>query len=326
MRCAVLGAGNWGSIFGMMIRELGNEVVLWEYDRDRAKRLAQTRDNRPFLEGSLIPEDILVTSDLERALEKADVIILAIPSQTVAGWVGSLPTDKSILSLVKGIDYKRRKTTSQILNERIDSERIAVLAGPSIANEVFYHHPTTVVIASTSEKLAQFFQKNFSSQYFRIYTSTDVIGIEIGGAYKNTLAIGCGICDGLGYGSNAKAALITRGLSEMKRFAVAFGGRGETIFGLAGLGDLITTAFSPHSRNRRFGAEIGRGKDPEQIAKEMVMVAEGYYSTPAIVAMAEEAGINLPIAQAIFEVIVNKTQPLDLVKGLMLRPLRPEEG
>ncbi|HIE06276.1 MAG TPA: NAD(P)-dependent glycerol-3-phosphate dehydrogenase [bacterium (Candidatus Stahlbacteria)] len=324
MRFGILGAGNWGSIFGIMLNELGHQVTLWEFNYRRAEVISQTRDNSPFLVGRKIPEAITITSELTTVLDGIDFLIIALPSQSVPDIIKSLPGGVPTLSLVKGMDVKRQLRISEILGEKIKPDLIAVLSGPSIANEVKDRNPTSVVIASTNNNLASQLQSILSSNYFRVYRSDDLIGAEFCGVYKNTIAIACGICDGLGFGTNAKAALISRGLVEMKRFVVAAGGKAQTVFGLAGLGDIITTSFSRHSRNRRLGEKIGQGMEVKEALREIVMVAEGYYSTPVLIKLGGKLGVELPIAQAVDSVLANLKKPTQVVEELMLRPLRSE--
>ncbi|RKX69536.1 glycerol-3-phosphate dehydrogenase [candidate division WOR-3 bacterium] len=324
MRLGILGAGNWGSVFALMESGIGHEASLWEYDEERAVRVARTRDNRPFLNERL-PDFIRITSDIDRVMAEADLIVLALPSQSVRSLVARIRSDRPILSLTKGIDLDTKQRISQLLEARIPKERIAVLSGPSIANEVLNHHPTSVVLASENQNLARWLQEELATPYFRIYTTSDLTGVELCGAYKNTIAIACGLSDGLGFGTNAKAALISRGLVEMRRFVTSWGGDPRTVFGLAGLGDVITTSFSPHSRNRWLGEEIGRGRDPKDVIEKMVMVAEGYYSTPAIVEMGRTTGVELPIAQGVNAILHHGVNPKDVVEEIMSRPLKREE-
>uniref|UniRef100_A0A7V3RFY4 Glycerol-3-phosphate dehydrogenase [NAD(P)+] n=1 Tax=candidate division WOR-3 bacterium TaxID=2052148 RepID=A0A7V3RFY4_UNCW3 len=328
MNIAILGCGNWGSVFGIIQNKNGHQVKIWEFDRNRAEYVMRTRDNKPFLIGYKIPDSIKVDWRLENILKDSELIVLAIPCQTLRTVLKEVKKTKikikEFLSLIKGIEIKTLQLPSMLIQKEFPEIECSVLSGPSIANEVIRNEPTAVVIASRDLKKAERLQKELCAENFRIYLSNDIIGVELGGAVKNVLAIACGISDGLGFGANAKGALITRGIVEIQRLGTKMGADPKTFYGLSGLGDLITTSFSEESRNHRLGRLIGEGKRLKEIKKDFVMVAEGVPTARALMNLIKKYDIEMPISRAVFEIIYKNKSPLRELKKLMARPLRNE--
>ncbi len=329
MNIAILGCGNWGSVFGIIQHQNGHRIKIWEYDKERAVYVQESRDNRPFLSGHKIPRAIWVDWRLENVLRDCELIVFAIPCQKLRGVLkemrGLKIKEPLYLSLIKGIEVKTLKLPSMVIKEELKSDDCYVLSGPSIANEVLRGEPTAVVLTGQEKREALRLQRRLSTPNLRIYFNEDLIGVEIGGAVKNVLAIACGISDGLGLGSNTKGALITRGIVEMQRLGVKMGAKQKTFWGLSGLGDLVTTSFSKESRNHHFGMLLGRGKSFVEIKKEMVMVAEGISTVRAVVKLSRIYNIEMPISQEVYEVIYKNKSPKEAIKSLMSRPLK-EEG
>jgi len=329
---AVLGAGSWGTTLAILLDEKGYEVRLWEYFPDLADTIRRDGENRRFLPGIPVPGSIRITSVMDEALEAATRIVFVTPSHTirsVARISRSSPAfDKRaiIINAAKGLEERTLCRMSEVLSQELPTpkRRIVGLLGPSHAEEVSRRMPTSVVVAGIDPEVLREIQGLFMNEYFRVYTNTDLIGVELGVSLKNTIAIAAGICDGLGFGDNTKAALITRGLAEMKRLACKMGGREETLSGLAGVGDLIVTCMSRHSRNRHVGEEIGRGKKLPEVLGEMVMVAEGVKTTKAAVKLASRAGTELPIAEQVHRVLFRGKDPRRAIKDLMIRKAKKE--
>jgi glycerol-3-phosphate dehydrogenase (NAD(P)+) len=332
LNITVLGAGSWGLTLSCLLAENAHRVVVWELFRDRADEIRTTRESKRFLPGIRIPESIPVESDLGRALLDADLVLFAVPSHGVrdtargAAEAFSFMDKTLVVNAAKGFEEHTLRRMSEVLAEElpVPPERILTLAGPSHAEEVSRHMPTSVVSAGTNEVHAKTVQRVFFRPYFRVYTNSDVVGVETAVAVKNIIAIAAGVCDGLGYGDNTKAALLTRGLVEITRLGVAVGGRIETFFGLAGIGDLIATSISPHSRNRHVGEKIGRGRKLDEVLAEMVMVAEGVRTTRAVVELAAKLHVELPITSAVHEVLFAGRDPRDAIDELMNRPPKDE--
>jgi glycerol-3-phosphate dehydrogenase (NAD(P)+) len=326
-KVAVLGDGGWGTALALAARRAGRPASLWSAFPDYAAELAASRENARFLPGVHIPQDILVTADPAAALAGADIVITAIPTQflraTVARASGSLPEACLLLSVSKGLERETLLRPSEILTHALPGRPVAVLSGPSHAEEVARGLPASVVAASPSAGAAARVQAALMSPTLRIYTSTDVVGVEIGAALKNVIALAAGCADGLALGDNAKAALITRGLAELARLGAALGARPETFSGLSGLGDLVVTCTSRHSRNRAFGERLGRGERAAEITASMRTVAEGVPTTEAAVGLAGRHGIELPIAEAILRVLQGGDPSVE-VQGLMTRAPRSE--
>ncbi|MEO0156643.1 MAG: NAD(P)H-dependent glycerol-3-phosphate dehydrogenase [candidate division WOR-3 bacterium] len=328
MNIAILGCGNWGSVFGIMQYKNGHSVKIWEFDKKRAKKVQKTRDNSPFLLKYKIPDSILIDWRLENVLKNCDLVVLAVPCQTLRSVLIEMEKikikTKEFLSLIKGIDIKTLQLPSGIIKNRFPESQCFVLSGPSIANEIIRNEPTAVVLAGNDLDRAKKLQSEIATENFRIYISDDVIGVELGGAVKNVLALACGISDGLGFGSNAKGALISRGILEIQRLGSKMGANPKTFYGLSGLGDLITTSFSEESRNHLFGKMLGRGKSVKEIKKDFVMVAEGVPTARAVMELAKKYNVEMPISKVVYEIIYKRKSPLQGLKSLMLRPLKNE--
>ncbi len=332
LRAAVLGAGSWGTTLAVLLDENGHDVALWEYFPELAATIRRDGENRRFLPGVPVPSKIRITSDLAEALDGATRVVFVTPSHTVrpvaraAAASGALDRKAIVINAAKGLEEKTLCRMSEVLAQELPTpkRRIVGLLGPSHAEEVSRRIPTAITVAGTNEDILGEIQRFFMNGYFRVYTNTDLVGVELGVSLKNTIAIAAGICDGLGFGDNTKAALITRGLAEMKRLACRMGGKEETLSGLAGVGDLIVTCMSRHSRNRHVGEEIGRGKKLPQILAGMVMVAEGVKTTRAAVKLASRVGIELPIAEQVHRVLFRGKDPRRAIKDLMIRKAKRE--
>lgn len=328
---AIFGAGSWGTALAISLAEAGRAVTLWARRAEAAAAMQHTLHNPTYLPEADIPERVHITSDLEEAARRAGCWVIATPSQAVRAVAGRLQPhlnpDLTVVSLAKGIENDTLLTTSQVLADvfaSLPEAHIAVLYGPSHAEEVAEGKPTTVVVAAASLSVAHRVQQIFMTDRLRVYINSDVTGVEIAGSVKNVLAIAAGISDGLDYGDNAKAALLTRGLAEMQRLGLAMGAKAETFAGLAGIGDLVVTCMSRHSRNRALGEQIGRGRTLEEIEDEMTMVAEGVRTTVSVQALARRHGIEMPITEAVYAVLFEGAQPRDLVDDLMTREAKRE--
>lgn len=328
MEAIVIGAGNWGTAFSLYLNKIGIKTFLYEFFEDRVKKIKEERENKDFLPGYKIPEDIYITNDIDEIKGK-DFIFIALPSYTIDNITKMMSKyynkNQIIISLSKGIEPRTLRRISQIIEENINTRNIVVLSGPSIAREVAMGIPTTLVASSKRIELAKKVQRCFSSESIRIYTTKDIVGVELGGSLKNIYAIAAGIIDGLKLGMNAKAALITRALAEMKRLGIAMGGRLETFNGLSGTGDLIVTAFSDFSRNHYVGKELGKGRKIENILKEMKEVAEGVNTTLSIKKLSKKYKVELPIADEVYKIIFENEKPENSIKKLMKRTLKVED-
>ncbi|MEK9148884.1 MAG: NAD(P)H-dependent glycerol-3-phosphate dehydrogenase [Candidatus Desantisbacteria bacterium] len=326
MKIGVLGGGSWGLALACLLIEKG-EVIVWEVNIDLAERTRRTRENPISLPGVAIPNKIEITSEIDR-LTEADVIVSALPSWTIRPTFskiqGFLGKDAIIVSCSKGIEEKTFMRPSEVICSLLPERRVVALSGPSHAEEVARGIPTAVVSASKNEEDMQFVQRLFSSSFFRVYTNPDIVGVELGGALKNIIAIAGGISDGLGFGDNTRAALFCRGMMEMARIGVALGGEKTTFFGLAGIGDLMVTMTSKHSRNRRFGELIGKGRDIETALAEVKMVVEGFRTTQAVFHLARERQIETPITDEVYYILFEGKNPSSAVKSLLKRELKEE--
>lgn len=332
MHIACLGAGNWGTTLAILLAEKGIDVRLWEYRKELAEELARRRENRLYLPTIQLPDSIVVTHQLEYALAEADSILLVVPCQVVRSVCRQIAkhtlSAQSIISAVKGIEKTSLQRVSEIVRSELSEHpeiSYAVLSGPSLATEVAQKLPASVVIASEDIEAARQIQEMFSTAYFRVYASEDVVGVELAGALKNIVALSAGICDGLGLGMNIKGALITRGLVEIARLGEALGGKRVTFSGLSGMGDLITTCNSPLSRNWRVGEALAKGNKLEEILEEMVMVAEGVPTAQAGRELARHHGISMPITEMVCAVLFEGKPPRQAVEELMLRKLKVED-
>jgi glycerol-3-phosphate dehydrogenase (NAD(P)+) len=317
-----------GTALALLFHESAGQVQLWSRSPEHARELAQCRYNHRHLPGIHIPHEIGVTDCAGEAAEGAELIVAAIPSTFLRGILGGVaevvPAAVPVLSVVKGIENGTFDRPSQIIVETLGSRPVAVLSGPSHAEEIARGLPASVVVAGSSQELNQAVQASLSHEAFRVYTNPDVVGVELAGALKNILGIAAGVCDGLGFGDNAKAALLTRGLVEITRMGVALGGRQATFYGLAGIGDLVTTCYSPYGRNRSVGERIGRGEKLEQILDGMVNVAEGVPTTRSVHALALQRGIDVPITAELHQVLFEGKNPRSAVSDLMVRLPRDE--
>lgn len=326
----VIGDGGWGTTLAIHLHKKGYQVQIWSPFPAYAAQMQRNRYNRKFLPGIKIPEKIQILSDLTKAIEPASIIVFAIPSKFAESVIKKikqteLMTENRIfLSVTKGFDYDRLVRISELTMAELGDIPLAVLSGPTIAREVAEGIPSTAVVACKNKKIAQHIQHIFNSNTFRIYTNTDIIGVEIGGSIKNIIALACGVCDGLGYGSNTKAAILTRGLAEMSRLGVALGAQSRTFSGLSGLGDLVTTCVSPQSRNRSVGELIGKGQSLKDILNKMDMVAEGVETVRAAKKLADQHDVDMPITQEIYNILYQRKKPKQAVEDLMNRKTKPE--
>ena len=327
---AVIGAGSWGTALAILLYENGNQVTLWSYREDEAEEIRKTRQLASKLPGVTLPEGIAVTSDMDAAVRGKSVLVLVVPSNCVRETARKMrpfvEEGTVVVCASKGIEEETLDTMTDIVEEEIPQADAAVLSGPSHAEEVARGLPTTCVIGAKSEETARMLQKLFMSHCFRVYISSDMLGIELGGALKNVIALAAGIADGMGYGDNAKAALITRGMAEIGRLGMKMGGRFETFSGLTGIGDLIVTCASMHSRNRRAGILMGKGYTMEEAMKEVNMVVEGVYSARSAMRLAEKYDSELPIIEQVNKVLFEGKDPKTAVSELMLRDNKLENS
>jgi glycerol-3-phosphate dehydrogenase (NAD(P)+) len=330
-KIAVLGAGSWGIAISVFLFSNGHQVTLWEFDHQEMSRLKRERENKQKLPGIIIPEEIGITDDLPSATSGAEILVLALPSHTVRGVAKKLAELDSaypiIVNLAKGIENDTLCRMSEILREELPSnlhDKIVTLSGPSHAEEVAVQIPTTVVVAGFKEEIAKKIQQTFMHPYFRIYTNSDIIGVELGGSLKNVIAIAAGICDGMGLGDNSRGALITRGLAEIIRLGEKLGAKRETFAGLSGLGDLVTTCISKYSRNRFVGEQIGKGKTLDQVLKEMTMVAEGVKTTKSAYQLSLRHKVEMPITEQVYKVLFEDKPPKQAIAELMTRDPKSE--
>jgi glycerol-3-phosphate dehydrogenase (NAD(P)+) len=326
---AVLGDGAWGTAIAILLAgRPDHRVSLWSAREENGRLLQERRENIHLLPGVPIPPQIELTLDFQRASESADLLIAAVPTvylRTTLAKQRRLGGKTPVLSLAKGMENETFLRPSEILKQVLGPRPVAVLSGPSHAEEVSRGLPTTVVAASTDWELARWVQESFTSDRFRVYTNQDVVGVELGGALKNVIGIAAGIGDGLGFGDNSKSAILTRGLVEMSRFGVALGAEHQTFFGLAGLGDLITTCVSRHGRNRRVGERLARGETLDVILAGTHMVAEGVYTARSVHDKAARMGIEMPITAEVYRVLYEGKSPAVAVRDLMLREPRSEK-
>lgn len=323
---AVLGDGGWGTTLAIHLHRLGHRVRWWGAFPRYAGLVERRRENVKFLPGIRLPTGLHLAADLDQTAAPAGLIALAIPSQhlrSVVRRLASLPLrDKRFLSVAKGIETHTLKRMSQVVHEELGPVPLAVLSGPNIAAEIAGRHPASSVVASHDQAFASEIQHAFTDELFRLYTSSDVTGVELGGALKNPIAIAAGISDGLGFGANAKAALITRGIVEMARLGAAMGAREHTFWGLSGLGDLVTTCLG--GRNRWLGEQIGKGRSLSAVLAGTPMVIEGVETTKAALALGRRARVELPIIEQVFRVLFRRTNPRTALRALMVRARKPE--
>lgn len=322
-KLCILGAGSWGSALGLVLAKKGYQVNMWTLSEEQAEKINRTRENIDYLPGVLFPNNITLTTDIENAIKDSKIIVLAVPSQAIRSVCKQIKTfvndDQIIVDVAKGLEKGTGLRLSEVCEQELPNNPYVTLSGPSHAEEVAKDIPTTVVVASKDLEIAQRVQDIFMSPKFRVYTNPDIVGVELGGALKNIIAFGAGICDGLGYGDNAKAALMTRGIREIGRLGQAMGANSSTFAGLSGIGDLIVTCTSMHSRNRRAGILIGEGKNLEETLKEVKMVVEGITATEVAYEVAKDLKIDMPITNAIYSVLHNGSNTNEVVIELMMR-------
>lgn len=325
---AVIGDGGWGTALAILLSKKGFDVALWGAFPEYTDIIKKNRENVKFLPGFKIPANVLLTHSMEDALSGRGFVVLAVPSQFMRGVSMKLKmqniSGKSFVSVTKGVENETLKRMSEVITDCLGRQKLAVMSGPTIALEVANGSPTTAVAASGDEKLAKYVQDVFMTENFRVYTSDDVIGVELGGSLKNIVAIAAGTIDGIGFGTNAKAAILTRGLVEIVRLGVAMGAKRETFYGLSGLGDLATTCVSRYSRNRWLGEEIGRGKKLKNILAETDMVVEGVATAKAAYDLSKKYNIEMPVVTEIYKVLYENKDPKTAARDLMTRSPKTE--
>ncbi|MET9699405.1 NAD(P)H-dependent glycerol-3-phosphate dehydrogenase [Streptomyces sp. NPDC006529] len=330
VKAAVFGTGSWGTAFGMVLADAGCEVVLWGRRAEAVDAINTGRSNPDYLPGVALPDNLRATTDAAEAARDADFVVLAVPSQTLRGnlaaWAPLLPADSVLVSLMKGIELGSAKRMSEVIEEvaKVPSARVAVVTGPNLAREIAARQPAAAVVACVDEAVAQRLQAASHTPYFRPYTSTDVIGCELGGAVKNVIGLAVGIADGMGLGDNTKGSLITRGLAEATRLGLAMGADPLTFSGLAGLGDLVATCSSPLSRNHTFGTNLGRGMTLEETIAVTKQTAEGVKSCESVADLARRHGVDMPITDTVVDIVHHGKPPLVALKELMGRSAKPE--
>ncbi|MGH1363507.1 MAG: NAD(P)H-dependent glycerol-3-phosphate dehydrogenase [Calditrichia bacterium] len=328
---AVIGAGSWGTTLAILLAGKGHQVTMWEYNPEQLARLNDERTNEIYLPGVPFPENLQITGDQHEAVAGADFVLTAVPSHVTRGVCEklkrSIQPGQVFINVSKGIENDTLKRMSEVIEETLDVSptHVVSLYGPSHAEEVSRGIPTAIVSACVDLNTARIVRDLFSTNTFRVYSSSDIIGVELGGSLKNVVAIAAGICDGAGFGDNTKAALLTRALVEVTRLGVAMGAQKETFSGLSGVGDLIVTCMSKHSRNRHVGEEIGRGKTLQTVLDEMVMVAEGVRTTKSVHQLFKKTGVEMPIAEQVYQALFEDKSPHDAVVELMSRDAKEED-
>jgi len=327
-KISIIGAGSWGTALAILLSDKGYEVSLYARRKEQIDEIKNNRTNKDYLGDIKIPKDIMITDDIKEAVESADVAVMAVSSQQVRNVAQSIKNyvkkEAVIVNVAKGLEKGTNLRISQVVNSILSDNPFVVLSGPSHAEEVAMKMPTTVVAASDDISKAEYIQDIFSNEYFRVYTNPDVLGVELGGALKNIIAFGVGIIDGLGYGDNTKAAIMTRGITEITRLGASLGGQISTFAGLSGIGDLIVTCTSSHSRNRRAGILIGKGYSLEETLKEIHMVVEGITATEVAYNLAKEKNVDMPITKEIYRVLYENKDVKESVKSLMGRTKKHE--
>ena len=329
-KVVIIGAGSWGTALGLVLARKGYDITLWEFNKERAEEIQKERENKRYLPGIKFPDNLNVTYEKEGLLEGIKYVVFSVPSQVlrgvIRGFSNDLTEDMLLVNTAKGIEVTTGMRLSEVMKDEIKGKfhkNIVVLSGPTHAEEVAIGIPTTIVAAGEKEKAAEI-QELFNSRVFRVYLSEDVVGVELGAAVKNCLAIGAGIADGMGFGDNTKAALITRGIAEMIRYGKACGAKEITFSGLSGIGDLIVTCASKHSRNRHVGECLGKGQDIQTILNEMTMVAEGVPTVKAVYEQIQKLNISMPILEATYNIIYKNANAGNMVEELMERTLKEE--
>jgi glycerol-3-phosphate dehydrogenase (NAD(P)+) len=327
-KLAIIGGGSWGTALAIVLAPRSESVTLWVYEADLAERMARSRENDIFLPGYQLPDSVQITTELHTALDSAEIVLGVMPSHHARGIYTAMLPDLNpsmiLVSATKGLEQASLLRMSEVIGQVFPTSRVAVLSGPTFAREVAAGNPTAVVVASSAPEVARCVQEAFSGPTFRLYTNADPVGVEVGAALKNVIAIGAGICEGLGLGHNPTAALITRGLAEITRLAIAMGGQAKTLAGLAGLGDLVLTCSGDLSRNRYVGKELGAGRPLAEILGSMRMVAEGVETCASAVALGQKLGVDLPIIQQMHAVMSGGKSSREAVRDLMDRSLKGE--
>ncbi|MBR0197627.1 MAG: NAD(P)-dependent glycerol-3-phosphate dehydrogenase [Kiritimatiellae bacterium] len=328
MKLTVIGDGGWGTANALLLSGYGHEVTIWGAFKDYIEEMRLTRRNERFLKGVEIPESIALEYEPKKAVEGAEIVVLAPPSKFFSSvmerFKGLITKDMLVVSLTKGLCEKTNKRMTELAEEILGIDNVVALAGPTHAEEVSRSIPTTIVAACKDGEKAKMVQKIWSGPLFRVYTSPDPVGVEIGGAVKNVIAIAVGCSDGMGFGDNTRAALITRGLAEMRRFVIAYGGKPETVSGLAGIGDLIVTCTSQHSRNHSVGERLGKGEKIERILSSMQMVAEGVWNSRVIYDLSKKLGVEMPICSLVYSLCYENFDASKAVEAIMSRELKSE--
>lgn len=329
-KIGVIGSGSWGIALARLLYLNGHEITVWSAIAEEITMLQEKHEHVDKLPGVKLAEEITFTVDLKEAMAGKEILVLAVPSpfvrSTAKRMAEFLTEGQIVVNVAKGIEEATLMTLSEVIEEELPKAKVAVLSGPSHAEEVGKDLPTTIVVATKERETAEYLQNVFMNQVFRVYTSPDILGVELGAALKNVVALAAGIADGLGYGDNTKAALITRGITEIARLGTAMGGKYETFFGLTGIGDLIVTCASMHSRNRRAGILIGQGKTMEEAMAEVKMVVEGVYSAKAAMGLARKYDVDLPIIAQVNAVLFENKLASEGVKELMLRDKKIEHS
>jgi glycerol-3-phosphate dehydrogenase (NAD(P)+) len=329
-KVAVFGAGSWGTAFSVVLADAGNDVTLWARREELCSTINEKRENSDYLPGIEVPQTVSASHDPERTLHRAEFVVFAVPSQTfrqnLTEWVDIIPRDALLVSLMKGVELGSLKRMSEVIGEVADAgpERIGVVSGPNLAKEIANREPAASVVACEDEENVKRLRALCHSATFRPYSSTDVIGCELGGAYKNVIALSVGMAIGLGFGDNTTASVITRGLAETARLAVGLGADAMTLMGLAGLGDLVATCSSPLSRNRSFGEKLGQGMTTEEITASTRQVAEGVKSCGSLLALAERNGIYAPVVEAVHQVVIGEMTTDEMMESFLSRETKHE--
>lgn len=327
-RVGILGAGSWGTALALLLYKNGHDITVWSIDAKEVEMLQNEREHKSKLPGVKLPEDMKFTNNLEEGMKDKDFLVLAVPSvftrSTAKSMKPYIQSGQKIVNVAKGIEETTLMTLSEQIEEEIPEADVAVLSGPSHAEEVGRELPTTCVVGARTKETAEYLQNAFMNDVFRVYISPDILGIELGGSLKNVIALAAGIADGLGYGDNTKAALITRGIAEITRLGVKMGGKAESFAGLTGIGDLIVTCASVHSRNRKAGYLMGQGKTMQEAMDEVKMVVEGVYSAKAAKKLAEKYEVSMPIIEQVNQVLFENKSAAEAVQELMLREGRAE--
>lgn len=327
-KAGILGAGSWGTALALLLYKNGHDVTVWSIDPKEVEMLLTEREHKSKLPGVKLPEEMCITNNLEEGMKDKDFLVLAVPSvftrATARSMKPYIKPGQIVVDVAKGIEESTLETLSEQIKEELPEADVAVLSGPSHAEEVGRGLPTTCVVGAKTEKTAEYLQNAFKNDVFRVYISPDILGIELGGSLKNVIALAAGMADGLGYGDNTKAALITRGIAEITRLGVKMGGKAETFAGLTGIGDLIVTCASVHSRNRKAGYLMGQGKTMQEAMDEVQMVVEGVYSAKAAMGLAKKYDVSMPIIEQVNEILFENKNAAEAVHELMVREGRTE--